>query len=66
MRLKEIRGSKRLKKNFVAKVVAGHRVTIPKEVCQVLQIEKGDLVDVDIKKIPLNPHVKSEVKGRNR
>jgi len=66
MRLKETRGSKRLKKNFVAKVVVGHRVTIPKEVCQVLQIEEGDLVDVDVTKIHLNPHVKSEVKGRNR
>jgi len=54
-----------LKKNFVAKVVAGHRVTIPKEVCQVLQIEEGDLVDIDIARIHLNPRVKSEVKGRN-
>jgi len=65
MRLKEIRGSKRLKKNFVAKVVAGHRVTIPKEICQVLTIEEGDLVDIDVTKIRLNPHVESEVKGRN-
>lgn len=54
-----------MKKNFVAKVVAGHRVTIPKEICQVLQIEEGNLVDIDVKKIHLNPHVKSEVKGRN-
>jgi len=54
-----------LKKNFVAKVVAGHRVTIPKEICQILEIENGDLVDIDITKIHLNPHVKSKVKGRN-
>ena len=55
-----------MKKNFVAKVVTGHRVTIPKEVCQVLQIEEGDLVDIDITKIHLNPRVKSKVKGGNR
>jgi len=66
MRLKETRGKQRLKKNFVAKVVTGHRVTIPKEVCQVLQIEEGDLVDIDIARIHLNPRVKSEVKGGNR
>ena len=54
-----------MKKNFVAKVVAGHRVTIPKEICQFLQIEEGNLVDVDVAKIHLNPR-KSEVKGGNR
>jgi AbrB family looped-hinge helix DNA binding protein len=37
-----------LKKHFIAKVVVGHRVTIPKEVCQVLEIKEGDLVDVDV------------------
>jgi len=37
-----------LKKHFIAKVVAGHRITIPKEVCQVLEIKDGDLVDVDV------------------
>ena len=37
-----------MKKHFIAKVVAGHRITIPKEVCQVLEIEDGDLVDVDV------------------
>ena len=37
-----------MKKHFIAKVVAGHRITIPKEVCQVLEIKDGDLVDVDV------------------
>jgi bifunctional DNA-binding transcriptional regulator/antitoxin component of YhaV-PrlF toxin-antitoxin module len=37
-----------LKKHFTAKVVAGHRITIPKEVCQVLEVKDGDLVDVDV------------------
>jgi len=62
----ETRGKKRLKKNFIAKVVTGHRITIPREICQILQIEKGDFVDVDITKIHLNPPIKSEAKGRNR
>lgn len=37
-----------MKKHFIARVVAGHRITIPKEVCEVLEIENGDLVDVDL------------------
>ena len=43
-----------MKKHFIARVVVGHRVTIPKEVCQVLEIREGDFVDVDvdITKIP--------------
>lgn len=42
-----------MKKNysFIAKVVAGRRITIPKEVSQVLQIEEGDLVDVMVTKL---------------
>jgi len=43
-----------LKRNFVAKVVAGRRVTIPQEICQVLEIDEGDFVDVDIGKIKIN------------
>jgi len=43
-----------LKRNFVAKVVAGHRVTIPQELCEVLEIKEGDLVDVDIAKVEAN------------
>ena len=54
MQFKEIRGSKRLKRNFVAKVVVGRRVTIPQEICQVLEIEEGDFVDVDVGKIKAN------------
>jgi bifunctional DNA-binding transcriptional regulator/antitoxin component of YhaV-PrlF toxin-antitoxin module len=37
-----------LKEHFIAKVIVGHRITIPKEVCQVLEIKDGDLVDVDV------------------
>jgi len=43
-----------LKRNFVAKVVAGRRVTIPQEICQVLEIDEGDFVDVDVGKIKTN------------
>jgi len=50
-----------LKKHFIAKVVAGHRITIPKEVCQVLGIKDGDLVeaDLDVAKIPQESENKS-------
>ena len=37
-----------MKKHFIAKVVAGHRITIPKEVCQVFGIKDGDLVEVNL------------------
>jgi bifunctional DNA-binding transcriptional regulator/antitoxin component of YhaV-PrlF toxin-antitoxin module len=37
-----------LKEHFIAKVVVGHRITIPKEVCQVLEIKEGNLVDIDV------------------
>lgn len=43
-----------MKKNFVAKVVVGRRVTIPQEICQILEINEGDFVDVDIGKIKAN------------
>ena len=50
-----------MKKHFIAKVVAGHRITIPKEVCQVLGIKDGNLVDVDVDlaKIPQESENKS-------
>lgn len=50
-----------MKKHFIAKVVAGHRITIPKEVCQVLEIKDGDLldVDVDVTKMPRESENKS-------
>ena len=54
IQLKEIRGSKRLKRNFIAKVVAGRRITIPQEICQVLEIKEGHFVDVDVEKIKAN------------
>jgi bifunctional DNA-binding transcriptional regulator/antitoxin component of YhaV-PrlF toxin-antitoxin module len=37
-----------LRKHFIARVAAGHRITIPNEVCQVLEIEDGNLVEVDL------------------
>lgn len=40
-----------MKRNFIAKVVAGRRITIPQEICHVLEIEKGDFVDIDIEKM---------------
>lgn len=54
-----------MKKHFIAKVVAGHRVTVPKEVCQVLEITDGDLVevDLDVAKMPQkseNKHVRGK------
>ena len=50
-----------MKKHFIAKVVAGHRITIAKEVCQVLGIKDGNLVDVDVDlaKIPQESENKS-------
>jgi bifunctional DNA-binding transcriptional regulator/antitoxin component of YhaV-PrlF toxin-antitoxin module len=49
-----------LKKHFIAKVVAGHRVTIPKEVCQVLEIKDGDLIDVDVDVIKMPQESENE------
>ncbi len=43
-----------MKRNFVAKVVAGRRITIPQEICQVLEIKEGHFVDVDVEKIKAN------------
>ncbi|MCJ7560427.1 hypothetical protein MUO79_07390 [Candidatus Bathyarchaeota archaeon] len=37
-----------MRKHFIARVAAGHRVTIPNEVCQLLGIEDGNLVEVDL------------------
>lgn len=52
-----------MKKHFIAKVVVGHRVTIPKEVCEVLGIKDGDFIDVDVLKIPQNYEDKSRKRG---
>jgi bifunctional DNA-binding transcriptional regulator/antitoxin component of YhaV-PrlF toxin-antitoxin module len=49
-----MKGSKRLKRNFLAKVVAGRRITIPQEICHVLEIKEGDFVDVDVGKVKAN------------
>ena len=49
-----------MKKHFIAKVVAGHRVTIPKEVCQVLEIKDGDLIDVDVDVIKTSQESENE------
>lgn len=44
--------------NFLAKVVAGHRITIPKKVCQLLQIEKGELLEIKLTKLERQIEVK--------
>ena len=36
---------------FTAKVIVDNRVTIPIEIVRKGQLKKGDLVDVDIKKV---------------
>jgi len=37
-----------LKNHFIAKIVAGHRITVPKEVCELSGVKDGDIVDVDL------------------
>jgi bifunctional DNA-binding transcriptional regulator/antitoxin component of YhaV-PrlF toxin-antitoxin module len=53
-----------LKKHFIAKVVVGHRITIPKEVCQVLEIKDGNLVDVDVDVTKVPRKSKNEYRSR--
>ena len=37
-----------MKNHFIAKIVAGHRITVPKEVCEVSGVKDGDLVEVNL------------------
>jgi len=52
-----------LKKHFIAKVVAGHRITIPNEVCQVLGIENGILVEVGLDVVEVLPKIEDKPVG---
>lgn len=38
---------------FTSKVIVDNRITIPIEIVRKGQLKKGDLVDVDIKKVDL-------------
>jgi bifunctional DNA-binding transcriptional regulator/antitoxin component of YhaV-PrlF toxin-antitoxin module len=52
-----------LKNHFTAKVVAGHRITIPNEVCQVLGIENGIFVEVDLDVVRVLPKIEDKSVG---
>jgi len=52
-----------LKNHFIAKVVAGHRITIPNEVCQVLRIENGIFVEVDLDVVGVLPKIEDKPVG---
>jgi bifunctional DNA-binding transcriptional regulator/antitoxin component of YhaV-PrlF toxin-antitoxin module len=52
-----------LKKQFIAKVVAGNRITIPNEVCQVLGIEHGIFVEVDLDVVAALPKIEDNLGG---
>jgi bifunctional DNA-binding transcriptional regulator/antitoxin component of YhaV-PrlF toxin-antitoxin module len=52
-----------LRKHFIARVAAGHRVTIPNEVCQILGIEDGDLVEVDLDVVAVLPKIEDTPMG---
>jgi AbrB family looped-hinge helix DNA binding protein len=53
-----------LKEHFIAKVVVGNRITIPKEVCCVLEIKEGDLVDVDVNVTKMPRESENEYRSR--
>jgi bifunctional DNA-binding transcriptional regulator/antitoxin component of YhaV-PrlF toxin-antitoxin module len=52
-----------LRKHFIARVAAGHRVTIPNEVCQVLGIKNGNLVEVDLDVVVVLPKIEDKLVG---
>jgi bifunctional DNA-binding transcriptional regulator/antitoxin component of YhaV-PrlF toxin-antitoxin module len=52
-----------LKNHFIAKVVVGHRITIPNEVCQVLGIEEGIFVEVDLDVVGVLPKIEDKPVG---
>jgi bifunctional DNA-binding transcriptional regulator/antitoxin component of YhaV-PrlF toxin-antitoxin module len=52
-----------LKSHFIAKVVAGNRITIPNEVCQVLGIEHGIFVEVDLDVVAVLPKIEDKLVG---
>ena len=52
-----------MRKHLFAKVVAGHRITIPNEVCQVLGIENGIFVEVDLDVVGVLPKIEDKPVG---
>ena len=52
-----------MRKHFIARVAAGHRVTIPNEVCQILRIEDGNLVEVDLDVVAVLPKIEDKPVG---
>jgi bifunctional DNA-binding transcriptional regulator/antitoxin component of YhaV-PrlF toxin-antitoxin module len=52
-----------LRKHFIARVAAGHRVAIPNEVCQILGIKDGNLVEVDLDVIGVLPKIEDKLAG---
>jgi bifunctional DNA-binding transcriptional regulator/antitoxin component of YhaV-PrlF toxin-antitoxin module len=52
-----------LGKHFIARVAAGHRATIPNEVCQILGIENGNLVEVDLDVVVVLPKIEDKPVG---
>jgi bifunctional DNA-binding transcriptional regulator/antitoxin component of YhaV-PrlF toxin-antitoxin module len=53
-----------LKNHFIAKIVAGHRITVPKEVCEVSGVKDGDIVDVDLEIIEMPQKFEKQTRGR--
>ena len=36
---------------FISEVISSHRITIPKRIREILDVEEGDMVKVEIKKV---------------
>ena len=52
-----------MKNHFIAKIVAGHRITVPKEVCEVSGVKDGDIVDVDLEIIEMPQKFEKQTRG---
>lgn len=56
-----------MKNHFIAKIVAGHRITVPKEVCEVSGVKDGDIVDVDLEIIEMPQKSEKQIReGRTK
>ena len=49
------------KLNFVAKIIANNRITIPEVPRSLLELEKGDIIEVEIKRIVKKQEVVASV-----
>jgi len=49
---------------FVARVISGGKVTVPRRVCELLQIEKGDYVRVTITEVIKKKQQRKEKKQK--